>query len=43
VCSKSSFGRITRILGIEDLSGVADELADAMTKAQKEAEVAPAA
>jgi ethanolamine utilization protein EutQ len=30
-------GRITRILGIEDLSGVADEEAEAMVKAQKEA------
>jgi ketosteroid isomerase-like protein len=30
-------GRITRILGIEDLSGVADEEAEAMARAQKEA------
>jgi ketosteroid isomerase-like protein len=30
-------GRITRILGIQDLSGVAAEEADAMVKAQKEA------
>jgi ethanolamine utilization protein EutQ len=30
-------GRITRILGIEDLSGVADEEDEAMVKAQKEA------
>jgi ethanolamine utilization protein EutQ len=30
-------GRITRILGIEDLSGVADEVADAMARAQAEA------
>jgi ethanolamine utilization protein EutQ len=30
-------GRITRILGIEDLSGVADEEAEAMARAQEEA------
>jgi ethanolamine utilization protein EutQ len=36
-------GRITRILGIEDLSGVAGEEADAMSKAQKEAQPARAA
>jgi ethanolamine utilization protein EutQ len=30
-------GRITRILGIEDLSGVADEEAEALTRAQTEA------
>jgi ethanolamine utilization protein EutQ len=33
-------GRITRILGIEDLSGVADEEADAMAKAQADADLA---
>ena len=36
-------GRITRILGIEDLSGVADEEAEAMAKAQEEASAAAAA
>jgi ethanolamine utilization protein EutQ len=35
-------GRITRILGIEDLSGVAEEEAEAMVKAQREAQAAPA-
>jgi ethanolamine utilization protein EutQ len=35
-------GRITRILGIEDLSGVADEEADAIARAQSEAEIAAA-
>jgi ethanolamine utilization protein EutQ len=32
-------GRITRILGIEDLSGVADEEAEALTRAQTEADL----
>jgi ethanolamine utilization protein EutQ len=36
-------GRITRILGIEDLSGVADEEAEAMAKAQREASAQAAA
>jgi ethanolamine utilization protein EutQ len=38
-------GRITRILAIQDLSGVADEVAEALAKAQKEAgtDAAPAA
>jgi ethanolamine utilization protein EutQ len=31
-------GRITRILAIQDLSGVADEVAEALAKAQKEAD-----
>jgi ethanolamine utilization protein EutQ len=35
-------GRITRIVGIQDLSGIADEEAEAMAKAQK-AQAAPAA
>jgi ethanolamine utilization protein EutQ len=35
-------GRITRILGIEDLSGVADEEAEAMVNARQEAEAAAA-
>ena len=30
-------GRITRILAIQDLSGVADEVAEALAKAQREA------
>jgi ethanolamine utilization protein EutQ len=36
-------GRITRILGIQDLSGIADEEAEAMTKAQEEASIDQAA
>jgi ethanolamine utilization protein EutQ len=36
-------GRIARILGIEDLSGVADEEAEAMVKAQQEAQTPRAA
>jgi ethanolamine utilization protein EutQ len=36
-------GRITRILGIEDLSGVADEEAEAMTRAQEAADARLAA
>jgi ethanolamine utilization protein EutQ len=36
-------GRITRILGIEDLSGVADEEAEAMVKAQEEVDETAAA
>jgi ethanolamine utilization protein EutQ len=36
-------GRITRILAIQHLSGIADEVAQALAKAQKEAQAAPAA
>jgi ethanolamine utilization protein EutQ len=36
-------GRITRILGIEDLSGVADEEAEAMARAQQDANAQSAA
>jgi len=36
-------GRITRILAIQDLSGVADEVAEALAKAQKEANTQGAA
>jgi ethanolamine utilization protein EutQ len=36
-------GRITRILGIEDLSGVADEEAEALVRAQTEADAQAAA
>jgi ketosteroid isomerase-like protein len=36
-------GRITRILAIEDLTGVADEVAEALRQAQEEADRAVAA
>jgi ketosteroid isomerase-like protein len=34
-------GRITRILGIQDLSGIAHEEAEAMAEAQSEADAEP--
>jgi hypothetical protein len=34
-------GRISRILAIQDLSGVTDEVAEALAKAQKDASAQP--
>jgi hypothetical protein len=34
-------GRITRILAIQDLAGVADEVADALDKAQASQSITP--